>query len=419
VSILAARPAAGVVLNLAGPLAVAMLLVFSAAWVFPLTGEDAQAAEGSLVRNLYLPSYALAMGLLALAPTDTARALVRQPFLLALLLIAAMSTFWSIAPDQTARRVFAISLTTVGGLVLAARFRWAGLAEVGAAAFAILAAISLLAALVVPSIGVMSDIFPGAWRGTWSEKNALGGVMALGFTWLAGAAMLNPRRAGLWWGFAALALFLVIMSTSKTSLISLLVGAGTLVFVWLMRRGPATQVATVWLAVVALMVLVGAGVLAADAVFEVLGKDATLTGRTEIWSAALRQIEERPWTGFGYEVVWDVTGPWSPYAWIARDAGFTPQHAHNSWLEQWLGLGVFGLIAFGLFYLQALTLTAAAVARHAGAYLAAPFLAVYSLMTITESIAFTYNDLRWVLFVAVAARLTLADPDVDASGGQA
>ena len=76
-------------------------------------------------------------------------------------------------------------------------------------------------------------------------------------------------------------------------------------------------------------------------------------------------------------------------------------------------MGVLGLVSFGLFYLQTVALTVAAVARHAGAYLAAPFLIVYSLMSVTESIAFTYNDLRWVLFCAIAGRLVLTDADVD------
>ena len=37
------------------------------------------------------------------------------------------------------------------------------------------------------------------------------------------------------------------------------------------------------------------------------------------------------------------------------------------------------------------------------------WVAVYSLMILTESIAVTYNDLRWVLFVIVATRLALPE----------
>lgn len=400
-------------LGFAAPLAVAMLLIYSAAWVLPLAGDAPTAAQGGLIRTLYMPAYVLGFGVFAMAPMRSLEAAVRQPFLIALMAVAVASVFWSIAPDQSARRVFAVLCTTAGGMILAGRFGWAALAEVAAAAFAILAVAALIAALAVPSIGVMSEIFPGAWRGLWPEKNALGGNMALGFVCLSAAAVLNPRRAWLWWGFAGLALFLVLMSTSKTSLVSLLLGAATLAFVGLLRLGPAAKVAMVWLAVVGLTIAAGALLFAADAIFDILGKDATLTGRTEIWTAALRQIEKRPWTGYGYGVVWDVTGPWTPFAWIEREAGFTPQHAHNAWIEQWLGLGLVGLAMFSLFYLQSVALTLWAMFRSAGAYLAAPFVIVYTLMSITESVAFTYNDLRWVLFVAIAARLAMPDPAAD------
>jgi O-antigen ligase len=333
-----------------------------------------------------------------------------------LMLIVAASVFWSISPDQTVRRVVAIVFTTLGGLALASRYGWAALCEVLGACFAGLILLSILVAVAAPSMGVMHELFPGAWRGVWAEKNALGGNMALGFVVLAAAAALNPSRARLWGAFAILALALVLMSTSKTSLVSLLVGLAALIFVGLARRGPAAGVAMVWMAVVGAGLAAGIVLFAADAVFEVLGKDATLTGRTEIWTAAMRQIAERPWTGFGYGAVWDEKGVWGPLAWIVHDADFIPKHAHNSWIEQWLGLGIFGLLAFALAYLQTLLLAAVSIFRTPGAYLAVPFLAVYSLMSLTESIAVTYHDFRWVLFVAVAARLVLGDQTDEENG---
>ena len=391
-----------------------LLLVYSQAWVFPLMGEQADTSQSGLIRALYLPAYAAGFLLLAVAPGAAFLAVLRQPFLIALLLLVAASYFWSIAPDQTVRRVFAAYCSALGGVVLASRLKWSELAELAACAMAILAVIALLTALLLPSVGIMQSIFPGAWRGVWSEKNALGGNMALAFAIFGAAAMLNPRRALLWWGFAALALLLTLMSTSKTSLVALVLGLGTLIFVAILRRGPVTRVVMVWLAIVAAGLGLGVALFAADAVFDLLGKDATLTGRTKIWAAAMIQIEAQPWTGYGYGVVWDDLGPWAPLAAMVRDAGFTPQHAHNSWIEQWLGMGILGLAAFALLYAQTAILTVVALFRDAGAYLAAPFLIVYSLMTITESIAMTYNEIRWVLFVAIAVKLVWPDHEVEA-----
>jgi O-antigen ligase len=111
-------------------------------------------------------------------------------------------------------------------------------------------------------------------------------------------------------------------------------------------------------------------------------------------------------------VVWEVKGVWSPLASIVKTAGFTPIHAHSAWIEQWIGMGVFGLAAFALMYAQTLMLAAVALFRERGAYFAVPFLIVYTLMSLTESIAVTFHDFRWMMFVMVATKLVWPDRDV-------
>jgi len=387
---------------------VVMLLIHSQGWELPLTGGD-ESGDSALIRALFLPAYAAAVALMAFSPLAFIRGFVRQPFLIAILLIVAASLFWSVSPDQTSRRIFALVFTTLGGVALAARCSWARLAEVTGACFATLAVLCLFTGLFVPSIGRMSDIFPGAWRGLWLEKNSFGDNMALGAAICAAAGALNRKRAGLWWGMAALSALLVIMSTSKTSLLSMLLGGAVLALVWAVRRGPAAAVAATWAAVVALGVAAGVAIFASDAVFALLGKDATLTGRTKIWAAVMRQIGERPWQGFGYAAIWDETDRWGPLAWITHDAGFRAHHAHNSWLEQWLSLGVPGLVAWAGFYLQTLVANIVALYRDKGAFLALPFFVIYSLTSLTESIAVVYNDMRWVIFVALAVKLAMPD----------
>jgi exopolysaccharide production protein ExoQ len=400
---------AGIAGTAAFALAVFLVLTYSQGWQLPLTGGSDEAADSSLIRTLFLPAYAAGVLLLALVPANTARGLIRQPFLLALLSIASLSLFWSVAPDQTERRIFALAFTTLGGVVLAARYSWARLAEVLATAFAILAVASMFVCVFVPQVGRMTEIFPGAWRGLWVEKNALGDNMALGAVICAAAALLNPRRSLRWWGAAALCFTLVLASTSKTALLSAMLGACAFLLVGWVRRGPAGAVAATWTTALALALLAGVMLFASDAVFGLLGKDATLTGRTRIWAAVLRQIAERPWQGYGYGAIWTETDAWGPLARISRDAGFVAHHAHNAWLEQWLSMGVIGLAAWTGFFVQTLAANIWALYRRRGAYLALPFFLVYALMTLTESVAVTYNDMRWVIFVALAVRLSLPD----------
>lgn len=390
-------------------LCVLMMLIYSQGWLTPIFGTPVDENASGLMRAMYFPAYAAALAVVGLTLNDSVRAMIRQPALILILSIAGLSILWSVAPDQTARRIIAIVFTTLGGVALGARYRWSQMAEVLATSFAVLAVLSFLAGVFIPSIGRMTAIFPGAWRGLWEEKNALGGNMTMGFVVFAAAAMMEPRRRLMWWGFAGLALILVLLSTSKTSLVSLLLGASAIVFVAMARRGPIMGVISSFGAVVAIFSVLAFLFFAADVAFAVLGKDATLTGRTNIWAGVLYEIHKRPLLGYGYGAVWDDRTGWGPVYWITKIAGFRAAHAHNSWLEQWLGLGLVGLCAWSLYFAQSLILAVIAVYRDKGAYLALPFLLVYGLVTLTESIALVYNDFRWVMFVAVAVKLAYPD----------
>jgi len=232
-------------------------------------------------------------------------------------------------------------------------------------------------------------------------------MMAFGFLVFAAAGLLNPKRAALWWPFAALDLALLLLSTSKTSLVALVLGAAALGFVLLARKGGVIAVLATYIAVVGAVALGAWVVLAPDAFFALLGKDATLTGRTKIWAAVIRLINERPWLGYGYQAVWTDTSLWGPLTRIIKEAGFKPDHAHNSWLEQWLGMGLLGLGAWALYYLSTVCRAIWAVFTDKGALLVFPFLVVFTLMSLSESVAVIYNDLRWVMFVALSVRLAL------------
>ena len=386
-----------------------MVIIYTQCWMMALQGDKGEATDSALTRAMFFPAYGCTVLLLAMNPGETLRTFLRQPLLILILWIVGASALWSISPDQTLRRAIALAFTTLGGVILAARWRWAGLAEIFATALGLLALISLVVSLAIPSFGVMHELFPGAWRGLWLEKNALGNMMTIGFMVCAAAALLEPRRAMLWWPTAALCLLLVLLSTSKTSLVSCLLGCCGLVLVWIVRRGPVGRLVGTYGAVIGILLVGFVALVASNVVLAALGKDATLTGRTQIWAAVMRRIQDRPWLGYGYGAVWDDTSPWAPLAWIIKQAGFRPGHAHNSWLEQWLGLGIAGLTAWALYFTETCTRAIVSLYRSPGAYLAVPFLLVYAMTSMTESIAVIFNDCRWLFFVAIAARLAIPD----------
>ncbi len=388
---------------------IGMLLLYSQAWLAPVFGETVDVQEGPLVRALYIPAYLAGLFLVGLKPAACLSGLIRQPFLIAILCIAAASTVWSVSPDQTSRRAVAVVLTTLCGVAIGARWRWASLAETLAATFGILAIGSLFVGLFLPSIGRMSTTFPGSWRGLWLEKNIFGGEMAFALLLFAAAGVLRPERKRLWFSLAVIALAMIFASTSKTSLVAVTLGFAVFCLVIVVRRGGPIAVLAAYGATVVLIALGATVLLAPDLFLNLLGKDATLTGRTKIWAAVMRQIQQRPLLGYGYSAVWNDDSGWGPLAWIIKQAGFRPDHAHNSWLEQWLGMGLWGLGAWSLYYLMTMVRGIAAMVRSNGALVALPFLVVYTLTTLTESVAVSYNDLRWVIFVAFSVRLALPE----------
>lgn len=400
--------------RLAFAAAVLMVLTFTQFWQAPLVGPDGDPEASTLIRSLFFPAYGAAAALLLTQPWATLRTAVRSPLIWLLLALVFASMAWSIDAETTERRAIALLFTTLAALALASRYEWPALLSVLATAFAVVVVSCYLLGLFVPSYGRMIRDFPGAWRGVYAEKNALGDTMTMAFITFCAAAMLNRTRRWLWFGFAAAAVGLVLLSTSKTSLVTLTIASACLVFVGLARRGPAVSIVATFVAVTGLIVLGLAVVFASDAFFALLGKDATLTGRTVIWSSVLRLIHDRPWTGYGYAAIWTDMSGWGPLAWIIKWSHFRPHHAHNSWLETWLALGYPGLAVWGSVFLMTWGLTLYAVYRRPGAYFALPFLVFYSLTTLTESVAFIYNDAYWVIFAAMAFKLASGDRTVGA-----
>jgi len=75
-----------------------------------------------------------------------------------------------------------------------------------------------------------------------------------------------------------------------------------------------------------------------------LGKDPTLTGRTEIWGLVLG-LHTNPWVGTGFESFW--LGPRLEKMWTALP-NFPINEAHNGYLEVYLNLGWAGICFIAL-----------------------------------------------------------------------
>ena len=388
-------------------LCVLLCFAMSQAWVSPFFGYGEMTKEGALIRAIWYPVYGLVIILLGLGFQNTLSALWRSPLLVALLALTMISAVWSIDPSTTIRRSVAVIVTSLFGYALAARFSWARLLEVLGLVFVILMGLSLFMVIVFPSLGKMTELFPGAWRGLWPEKNNFGSLMAIAFTVFVGAGLENKSRRGLWWLLALVAAAFVLFSTSKTALMSLIIALGLITYLSLTKRGPVIAIGLTWVAIVSMTLLVIFIFIEPEIFFKLLGKDATFTGRTQIWEAIARLMQERPMTGYGYGVLWSLEGPWAPIARIVKWISFRPYHAHSTWYSVWLDLGRIGLWLWAACFIEAWLKGFWRALKGDGSYFALPFLAILALTSMSESIALVWNDIRWVLFCMTVAKLSL------------
>jgi O-antigen ligase len=183
--------------------------------------------------------------------------------------------------------------------------------------------------------------------GATDDKNTLGHdcmILGLFFFWntlyILRRQNYRGRRGDLFWSgaFLAMTCWLLWTANSSTSKASMLLGMLMVMLLGLPfvnRRLVGTYL------LVGILAFVGADMVFGfySSVVQSLGRDATFSGRTELWPDLLR-LQPNPILGAGFESFWvgeRVDELWAKYNWH-------PAEAHNGYLETYLNLGAVGLV---------------------------------------------------------------------------
>ena len=156
--------------------------------------------------------------------------------------------------------------------------------------------------------------------------------------------------------FVPTCLTFIYMADSATSLVFAVLGGAGLIaikFFWT----PATKVRGLSMLVILFaLVVVLTGALAvfnlpqntfAERFLDLVGKDATLTGRTALWEGARLAAEEKPWFGLGLEGFWYYdSGAAQTLNENDYKAVGTKLTFHNAYWEVRVHLGYVGLVLF-------------------------------------------------------------------------
>jgi exopolysaccharide production protein ExoQ len=134
-------------------------------------------------------------------------------------------------------------------------------------------------------------------------------------------------------------------------------------------------------------------------VVEALGRNTTLTGRTDIW-ADVFQMNVNPLVGTGFESFW--VGPRLEYLWSKYY--FHPNQAHNGYIETYLNLGWVGLGFLALLLVSGYRNVVDQHRRNPSvASLRLAFLVVAVIYNVTEA-AFKVMHPVWIaFFLAITA----------------
>ncbi|MFZ4603598.1 MAG: O-antigen ligase family protein [Caulobacterales bacterium] len=263
--------------------------------------------------------------------------------------IALASVVWSTDPNLSLRAALQLAATALIACYFATRMKLVYI--VGG--FGLAAAIIL----AMNAQGVLTSGEGQMFRGGFDQKNFFASrvtpaliVAAAFLAYLRGPLWLRAVVAPVLAVIAAVGALAIFKAESATAMVA--AGAAVLAIIgaWVFATRSVAARGLFLSAAFALVAGTAATYVAVeqrdpvDVALSALGKDRSLTGRTQIWAAADRAIAQRPILGHGYQAFW-----WTRQGILVKQRQFVrpdqPFYFHNTFLEHRVAMGTLGLIA--------------------------------------------------------------------------
>lgn len=220
--------------------------------------------------------------------------------------------------------------------------------------YCLFATCAMIAIISVPINHLTFDYMAGKTNhtGIFDNKNSFS-LCSAGLVMASIAIFLDKKSQVMRWlviPFIPLGLYqnLQANSVATTLCLAIALGWGMTIFVSKTILPQFRSSFVTWV-LVAGVIAIGVGtyivVDMSDELVAMVGKDSTLTGRTDLWYHAERIIAEQSWLGMGYHAFWIVGHPYAEYLWfiehIDSGSGFS---FHNLYYEVCVELGYPGVI---------------------------------------------------------------------------
>lgn len=329
-----------------------------ARWLEPYIGGDATDDSGSAIDRYFLTLLICVSWVILLKRQFTLRLATRQnPWLLVLLGYMLISVLWSDVPGTAFKRwVRELGTVSMALVLLTEPEPKEAIERVLRRSIILLVPLSLVLIKYFPELGIQFHRWTGErmWVGVTLQKNGIGRLCLIAAFYLIWSLARHwrgkdNRQAKSLIGMEVLLLLLTMFllkgpSTqgySATAVVSLSVGLMAFAFLSRLKKHPRLwPLAKVCPLVVALGIATGVAVplvlqessMAGAAT--ALGRDATFTGRTEIWAGLIPEAAQHPLLGHGFGSFW--TG--------ANQEEHRIGEAHNGYLDMRLELGWLGIL---------------------------------------------------------------------------
>jgi exopolysaccharide production protein ExoQ len=313
------------------------------------------------------------------------------PFMAASLPLISLT--WSVDPSASLRQGTEYFFAVLGAIGFAEASDGDELMKLVCLVCSASAVASLVQFFVFPDL-------PGAeFRGMFSQKNVLGQVMVWGV--LAGlhSARLKIGHSFRYASAIALCTIVAFMSKSGTSLFAIFVLFWIEMWGRLYLKGGVGRGIATCLAVASIAAAIYFA-FDSDLILDALGKDRSLTGRTEIWPYVIEAIGDRPILGWGFWAFWSPLNPRAIE--ISREVGFGffITTAHNGVLELLLQMGVVGTVFLSFIWLRNIVLAARCLSGPKGPFAVSTLMLLITIgeIAVSEAVLVSAQEISTALF---------------------
>jgi exopolysaccharide production protein ExoQ len=390
-----------------------VLFLSTGAFLSLVVGTGIQASsEGSPLTQAIWAVVFLIVTLIAIPMRHQIAPLVRANKCLCLLvLFTIVSAVWSQDRFGTLRQGVLLLGTTLFGIEIAVRYSIREQVRLACIVLGSVILLSIATQIFLPDLLPQVGPDPSVWQGAFGQKNTLGRIVVL-----AAVAFLSRPRGSRRDTVLIIALMLVagavvVAAHSASSLVELVVIVLISRALGGLRWRPSRFV---FLSLLIAIPTVYLALNNLDRVTAVLGRDSTLTGRTELWRFVGRSIASRPILGHGYGVFWQFS---SEEATRIRGAiGWDAPSAHDGYMDLLLDVGIVGLLLYVVAFVVTLRRAVILYRNGDANNMTWPLLLLTEILLcqITEASIVSPHSTYWILYVAVA--FSVSKPPVDLEG---